>query len=218
MNRIVTTSILLVLAGATLASTVQSAPAGSWYYKNAAWAPGGKDSDFSLQMAAPNTYAYAALVLPAHFRVEDVTAFSMDSYYIEGTCGGGSPRAQLRVDVNDNKVLDAADKNIFVYGGAAPSFNGCTQGVWYSDNLLDGAKRWDTTQIGGTFYDTQVGAIAKASGHDVLAAVFVWDSAWMTPLYSLRMDNLRVNGFLLGEPAVGDACSLVYGQTGASCP
>lgn len=209
---------ILLLVSIALAAPAASVAPGVWLTDNVAWQPGGHESDFALKMAATDTFAVIQLTVAEGLDVADVEALSVDSFYIEGTCGGGSPRAQLRIDVDDDGASSVADRNVFVYAGPAPSYAGCAPGAWYEDDLLDGAPRWDASQIGGSFYGTHAQAAALAGEHDVLSVTFVWDSYWMTPHYDLRIDNVRVNGYVLDEPGVGEACSLVHGATGSACP
>jgi len=176
-------------------------------------------------VSVPFSYGIAGVQMRTNTKVSDITQLSVDTYYEQstaggGSCGGGSPRYQLKVDLNDNGKPDPypTDRNIFVYPGPYPNFIGCTFGVWSHENLLDGQLRFDSTQLGGPFYGDQASAVAQAAGHNVLFVTLVWDSYWLFPGRSIFWaDNLRVNDFLLAEPGVSHVCSLLAGQGHAIC-
>jgi hypothetical protein len=76
------------------------------------------------------------------------------SYYFPfpRTCGGGSPRIQLRIDIDGNGTGDA---NLFGHIGPAPAFIGCPMNIWQHEDLtlttLENAPqtvcRWDASQV-----------------------------------------------------------------------
>ena len=101
-------------------------------------------------------------------------------------CGGGSPRFSVRLE---------SGKSIFVYVGDAPNFTTCSAGN--TGNLIDDQDlRVDTTQIGGTFYDTWANAKALAGGQTVTQIDFVVDSGWFFPDKSqeVLVKSVTVNG------------------------
>lgn len=60
------------------------------------------------------------------------------------TCGGGSPRIQLAVDLNGTGTPDG---NAFGYFGPYPSFAACPKGKWTYEDLTDETPRWDVSQL-----------------------------------------------------------------------
>ena len=64
------------------------------------------------------------------------------SYFLNRSCGGGSPRIQLLIDVNGDGM---ADGNAFGY--TAPPFAGCPPNRWQYDDLTDELPRWDASQL-----------------------------------------------------------------------
>lgn len=64
------------------------------------------------------------------------------SYFQNRSCGGGSPRIQLLIDVNGDGM---ADGNAFGY--TAPPFAGCVPNRWQYDDLTDELPRWDASQL-----------------------------------------------------------------------
>lgn len=64
------------------------------------------------------------------------------SYFQNRSCGGGSPRIQLGIDVDGDGTIDA---NAFAY--TAPPFTGCVPNRWQYDDVTDELPRWDATQL-----------------------------------------------------------------------
>lgn len=71
---------------------------------------------------------------------------ALSVYLVNIDCFGGSPRVQLRVDMNGD---GASDGNAFGYLGPFPSFTGCDPQVWQYHDMTDGVQRWDTSQLVG---------------------------------------------------------------------
>lgn len=64
------------------------------------------------------------------------------SYFQNRSCGGGSPRIQLLIDLNGDGTPDG---NAFGY--TAPPFNGCLPNRWQYDDVTDELPRWDVSQF-----------------------------------------------------------------------
>lgn len=96
--------------------------------------------------------------------VDEITSLEATLAVLEGNCGGGSPRY----------VIETATGNIVVYVGDAPSFTNCTDGS--TGNLIDDEDlRVDTSQVGGTFYDTWANALTLAGTDEVTGVSLVVD-------------------------------------------
>jgi hypothetical protein len=126
----------------------------------------------------------------------DISTLSATYKVTEGGIGGGSPRFQIGLDEDGEGTADA---NVFVYIGTAPNFTDPT-GDWTSTgNLIDSSDmRFDTSQIGGTFYDTYDDAVALAGDDAVVDVSFVVDAGWFFPdgvqtvlVSSLQVDNAK---------------------------
>ena len=90
------------------------------------------------------------------FTLDDLTSLSTILWVTEGGIGGGSPRFSIGLDEDGD---GEADNSVFVYVGDAPNFTQGT-GLIFTGNLLTKTDlRVDTSQIGGTFYDTYENAI-----------------------------------------------------------
>ena len=64
------------------------------------------------------------------------------SFFQNRSCGGGSPRVQLAIDLNGDGVPDG---NAFGYTG--PPFAGCPPNNWQYDDVTDALPRWDLSQF-----------------------------------------------------------------------
>ncbi len=145
-----------------------------------------------------------------------LATLSVDYNVTDDDCAGGSPRFQVRVDMDMDGVVSAGDKNVFVYLGPHPSFTGCTPNTWVSTGNLvtDPDPRWDTGQVGGTFYDTYANASALTAGKAVLRISLVVDSGWAfgDSEQTVLVDNATVNSEsydftpLVGPPTNKDEC------------
>jgi hypothetical protein len=109
---------------------------------------------------------------------------SLSAVLVSAQCGGGSPRFQVRT----------AEGTIFVYLGTAPSFTTCSAGD--TGNLLaSGDLRVDTSQVGGTFYDTWANALALVGDELVTSLSFVADSGWaIAGGQTVVVDSITING------------------------
>lgn len=117
----------------------------------------------------------------------DIKTLSTD-YNIGGSdCGGGAPRFEIDL---------ATGKNIFVYFGPLPNFTNCFYGWQNTGNVVNATdKRWDTSQIGGTFYDTHANAVTLAGSAHIKSISVVVDAGWFTGPkgQDLTIDNFTVN-------------------------
>jgi hypothetical protein len=83
---------------------------------------------------------------------------------------GGAPRFSIEL---------SNGKSVFVYLGDAPNFT--SGGSGDTGNLIASSDlRFDTSQIGGTFYDTWAHAETLAAGTTITGIDFVVDGDWAT--------------------------------------
>jgi len=137
---------------------------------------------------------------PVPATIASLATLGTDFNVTNDDCFGGSPRFQIRVDMDSDGVLSAGDKNVFVYLGPFPNYTGCTPNSWTSSGNLvtDPDLRWETSQVGGTFYDSYASASALTAGKAILRVSLVVDSSWGFPdnEQTILVDNVMVNSDL----------------------
>ena len=152
--------------------------------------PGGEpitDDDFSFLSFAPSG--------PLTFA--QITNLKANYEFTTGNCQGGSLRWTVTFDIgNDNATIPdegdpdptANDRSIFIYYGDYPNFGNCTSGANdQSGTNMIGLEdlRYDTSQLGGTFYDTYANALNLVDGNsedpalNVAGVTLALDSGWM---------------------------------------
>jgi len=94
-----------------------------------------------INTLAPPYYGTVSRVLGVQIAALD-NMLEFKSYFQNRSCGGGSPRIQLAIDLNGDGVPDG---NAFGY--TAPPFAGCPPNRWQYDDLTDELPRWDVTQL-----------------------------------------------------------------------
>jgi hypothetical protein len=151
-----------------------------------------------------------------------ITVLKATYSFTQGNCGGGSLRWQVRVDMLGNNGdptptpcdpddptcvpppgPEDDDRNVFIYYGDHPNFTNCTTGANNQSgvNLLTLTDlRFDTSQVGGTFYDTLANANSLVGTKQVASASLVLDSGWRQDSLGNFLDQ-RVN---LGGATVND--------------
>ncbi|HEX6625913.1 MAG TPA: hypothetical protein VF064_19510 [Pyrinomonadaceae bacterium] len=170
------------------------------------------DDDFSFLSFEPD----------GELLFNQLTTLKATYSFIEGNCGGGSLRWQVRVDILGNNGDPTPtpcdpddptcvppptpaddDRSVFIYYGDHPNFTNCTTGANDQSgvNLLTLTDlRFDTSQVGGTFYDTLANANSLVGTKQVASASLVLDSGWRQDSLGNYLDQ-RVN---LGGATVND--------------
>jgi len=167
------------------------------------------DNPWALQLRSdptiPPTFGGVRFTPPGEPMVfTDLWSLGTDYDVTDDDCGGGSPRFQVRMDMDGDGMGDA---NVFVYIGPFPNFSGCAGG-WQSTGNLIGATdaRYDLTQVGGTFYDTYGNAVALVGGKTVTRVSLPVDAGWAFAdgEQTILVDNVTVNDHVLsGHGAAG---------------
>jgi hypothetical protein len=158
-----------------------------------------------LESSAPAAFASTRFTVPAGTQVEDLDILATDFMVVEGDCQLGSPRFQIRVDMDDDGMSTAADRNIFVYLGDTPAFTNCDAVAgWQSSGNLLIVLNVDSTQVGGPFYGTIDDAIDEVGEKDVLFITLVHDPYDQTFHY----DNVNIDGtiYTFDQPLDKDEC------------
>jgi hypothetical protein len=125
----------------------------------------------------------------------DVAQVSTDYRVADGGVGGGSLRFEIGV-----VMPDTSTRSVFAYVGDPPSFVEGPDG-WRSTGNLAAATdlRWDTSQVGGTFYDTHANAVALVGSQAVAYVVAVVDSGWFFPRQEILVRDTTMNGHALNQ-------------------
>jgi hypothetical protein len=134
----------------------------------------GSDSDTN------NDYSFLSLTPSSTITFADINNLTAVYNFTTGDCHGGSLRWQVRTD---------ASHVLYIYYGVSPQFgNGGTGGCTTTSSgganqtglnlLAQPGLRFDTSQYGGTFYDTYANAVALMGSLQISRVSLVLDSGW----------------------------------------
>jgi hypothetical protein len=116
-----------------------------------------------------NDYAFVTLTPDQPLTFADIGLLKTDYAFALGDCHGGSLRWSV----------ETALGNLFIYYGAPPNFIDCTTNSQSGVNMIGlHDLRYDTSQVGGTFYDTYTHALSLIGAEPVLSVSLVLDSGW----------------------------------------
>lgn len=128
----------------------------------------------------------------------DITTLKADYSFLAGNCGGGALRWSIRV---------SSTQSVFVYYGAAPNFTDCTTVNQSAVNLASlGDLRVDTSQVGGTFYDTWAHAVVLVGTMPIVRASLVLDAGWVAD-QRVKISSATVNDNVFA-PVLASTCNL----------
>jgi hypothetical protein len=118
-----------------------------------------------------NDYSFLSFTPDSTLLFRDITMLKADYSFSLGNCHGGALRWSVGI---------SSTQSVFIYYGAHPNFTDC-EGV----NSQSGVNmislndlRYDTSQVGGTFYDDYAGAVALVGTIPVIRASLVMDGGW----------------------------------------
>jgi hypothetical protein len=176
------------------------------FFGDVAYVVPGSSSLRAVELKSDSTMSAFGAVrfdVPAGMKFADLTTLKTDFNVTHNDCFGGSPRFQVKVDTGSGL------KNIFVYIGPYPNYTGCTPNVWTdSGDLLETGKFVDTSQVGGTFYDTYDNALSNYGGLDVVSISLVADGSWgfVDGEQTVLVDNVAINDVLYDfEPTASES-------------
>lgn len=183
-----------VIASLALAQGSAASAAGGYdLFGTATAVHPGNGSDTAIQLSSVGT-TFGGIdfdqtsVTPPVTTLATLETLSTDYMFTAGSCAGGSPRFQINV------ATSSGIKNIFVYLGPPPSYTLCPQNVWTNtSDLLTPASLVDTSQLGGTFYDTWAHALAAYGTFTVTGIQLVADGGWALA-QTVLVDNVMING------------------------
>jgi hypothetical protein len=136
-----------------------------------------------------NDYSYLSFTPSSPLTFGQLTELIASYNFTEGNCAGGSLRWSVRV---------SPTQSIFIYYGEHPNFTDCTTpGPTINQSGLNiigrPEARYDTTQVGGTFYDTYANALTSYGSRPVIRVSLVLDSGWVAD-QRVNLGNVSVNG------------------------
>lgn len=154
-------------------------------------------------------FAFLTFTPSSSMTFNDITLLKATYAFTTGNCGGGSLRWAVTFDIGDDDATDFEngtfnDRSIFIYYGGYPNFTDCTSGANNQSgvNMIGLADlRYDTSQLGGSFYDTYANAQAIVGGNDgpepvpamhVAGVTLSLDSGWMGD-QRVTLSNAQVN-------------------------
>jgi hypothetical protein len=140
-------------------------------------------------------YAFLTFTPSSSMTFNDISLLKANYAFTTGDCHGGSLRWAVTFDINDDNSTDFEngtfnDRSIFIYYGGYPNFTECTSGANNQSgvNMIGLSDlRYDTSQLGGTFYDTYAHAMELVSGQGgaepvpalhVAGVTLALDSGW----------------------------------------
>ena len=149
--------------------------------------------------AAGAAFGGVLLPLAAPVAWADFDTLSLDYNITDDNCGGGSPRAQVRVDTTGDGVSDGS---VRIALGPSPNFTGCTAGWQTTGNLIgnEDAGRYDYSVFGGSPFTTYSNAPAVVTAGQVVGVTVLVDGSWSAAAtggdseQTTLVDNINVNG------------------------
>ncbi len=150
------------------------------------------------------SYSGIDFPVPSGLTVNGLSNLQVNYEATVGGCGGGSPRYQVGV------TTPSGPANIFVYIGTPPNYT-CVLNAWLdSGNLFDesnSANKVDTSQLGGTFYDTLSHMYSTYGSYPVTDISLVVDSGWMFGTETILVKSAGINSATFSVlPTSKDQC------------
>src|SRR5678815_2468545 len=107
-------------------------------------------------------------------------------------------------------VRVSATQSVFIYYGDYPNFTNCTTPTQSGANMINLADlRYDTSQVGGTFYDSYAHALSLVGGMAIVRASLVLDSGWVgDQVLTLTSATVSSNTFVPSSGAGSQTCDL----------
>jgi hypothetical protein len=117
-----------------------------------------------------NDFSFLSFTPIGTVTFNDITQISAVYAFTLGNCHVGSLRWSVRV---------SPTQSVFIYYGDYPNFTDCTTNSQSGTNMISLTDlRYDTSQVGGTFYDDYAGAQALVGTMPIVRASLVLDSGW----------------------------------------
>ena len=117
-----------------------------------------------------NDFSFLSFTPSSTVTFNQITELSAVYAFTLGNCHGGSLRWSVRV---------SPTQSVFIYYGDYPNFTDCTTNSQSGTNVISLSDlRYDTSQVGGMFYDNYAGAQALVGNMPIIRASLVLDSGW----------------------------------------
>ena len=114
-----------------------------------------------------NDYSFLSFTPASTLLFSDITNLTATYNFTEGDCHLGALRWSVRF---------SPTQSVFIYYGGLPNFTNCTSPTQTGANMINLSDlRYDTSQVGGTFYDSYEHAISLVGGMAVIRASLVLD-------------------------------------------
>jgi len=121
-------------------------------------------------VSTDNDVSFVSFTPGSTVTFNDITELSSVYAFTLGNCHGGALRWSVRV---------SSTQSVFIYYGDYPNFTDCTTNSQSGTNMISLSDlRYDTSQVGGTFYDNYAGAVALVGNMAILRASLVLDGGW----------------------------------------
>jgi hypothetical protein len=141
--------------------------------------------------SASGAYSAASFTPSDGMTVNQLTSLVANYTWVSGTDHGGALRWSIQTPAG----------NVHVYFGDYPNFTSESAGDGSGVNLLTSSDlRFDTSQVGGTFYDTWAHAQQLVGNQPVQAVSLVLDGGWGGDQI-LNLSAASVNGNAFTMPA-----------------
>ena len=125
---------------------------------------------FASMLTGEPVYSALSFTPNPSITVSQLSTLSANYSFTSGNCHGGALRWSVRTPLG----------SVFIYYGALPNFTDCSGANSQSNVNLLGLSdtRCDTSQVGGTFYDTCAHAMTLVGAQPVQYAALVLDAGW----------------------------------------
>lgn len=157
-----------------------------------------------------NDYSFLSFTPSSTLLFKDITILKADYSFTTGDCHGGALRWSVRV---------SSSQSVFIYYGDYPGFTDCTTNNQSGVNLIALSDlRYDTSQVGGTFYDNYAGAIALVGNMPILRTSIVLDAGWGgDQVVNLTSATVNDNTFTPLPPGTTSTTTTTVGSFSPTC-
>lgn len=121
----------------------------------------------SLQ--STGSYSFLSFAPTPSLTFDQITALTAVYNFTTGNCHGGAMRWSVGTSLG----------HLFIYYGDEPNTTDCTTNTQSGTNMIGLSDlRYDTSQIGGQFYDTYLDAKSLLTGQAITSVTLVLDAGW----------------------------------------